>query len=100
MALPNKLDLQSWLVWGMKPLMRKQKFVWRRAHSPVPERNSAGICSALAIVLFALLWGLLALSPALLLAQSRPSPTPPPEPDGVTGGGYQINSSVELGFRS
>src|SRR5271166_68829 len=99
MALPNKLDLQSWLVWGMKPLMRKQKFVWRRAHSPVPERSSAGICSALAIVLFVLLWDLLALSPALLFAQS-PSPTPPAEPDGVTRGGYQIHSSVELGYRS
>ena len=29
-----------------------------------------------------------------------PSQTPPAEPDGVTSGGYQIHSSVELGYRA
>jgi hypothetical protein len=44
-------------------------------------------------------------SPQTLLAQTptpspAPTPAPPTAPDGVTGGGYQIHSSAELGFRS
>ena len=93
MALLIKFDLQSWPVWGQNPL------VWRRALSPVPERGWAGAYSALAIVLAVLCWNLIALSPGMLLAQS-PASQNPAEPDGVTGGGYQIHSSVELGYRS
>ena len=37
----------------------------------------------------------------MLFAQSSSAgQTPPAEPDGVTSGGYQIHSSVELGYRS
>ena len=39
-------------------------------------------------------------SPGWLVAQAPSAPaTPPAEPDGVTSGGYQIHSSVELGYR-
>src|ERR1700691_5477687 len=31
---------------------------------------------------------------------ASPTPAPPAEPDGMTRGGYQIHSSVELGYRS
>lgn len=38
---------------------------------------------------------------ALLFAQSPGAgQTPPPEPDGITSGGYQIHSSIELGGRA
>ncbi|MGA8216544.1 MAG: hypothetical protein WB799_23355 [Candidatus Sulfotelmatobacter sp.] len=44
---------------------------------------------------------LVASLPGILLAQSSSAnPAPPAQPDGVTGGGYQIHSSVELGYRS
>jgi hypothetical protein len=33
-------------------------------------------------------------------ASPAPSPAPPAEPDDVTRGGYQIHSSIELGYRS
>jgi hypothetical protein len=33
-------------------------------------------------------------------ASPTPSPAPPTEPDGVTAGGYQIHSSIEVGYRS
>ena len=33
-------------------------------------------------------------------ASPAPTPAPPAEPDGVTRGGYQIHSSIELGYRS
>lgn len=55
------------------------------------------------LLLAALMTGI----PGMLVAQSPPaspasaaaSPAPPAEPDGVTSGGYQIHSSIELGYR-
>jgi hypothetical protein len=46
---------------------------------------------------------MIVLSPEILFAQTppaSPTPAPPAEPDGVIHGGYQIHSSVELGYRS
>jgi hypothetical protein len=46
---------------------------------------------------------MIVLSTETLFAQTpaaSPTPAPPAEPDGVTRGGYQIHSSVELGYRS
>jgi hypothetical protein len=57
----------------------------------------------------ALLCALIVSFPEIVVAQApaaspAPSPTASPapstEPDGMTGGGYQIHSSVELGYRS
>jgi hypothetical protein len=48
-------------------------------------------------LLVAVLSGFLGASPALLFAQS---PSTPAAPDGVISGGYQIHSSVEVGYRS
>jgi hypothetical protein len=52
----------------------------------------------------------IALGMAMLLSSSEtilaqnspapPAPAAPVEPDGVTGGGYQIHSSIEFGYRS
>jgi hypothetical protein len=54
-----------------------------------------------------LLGAMIVSSPDKLFAQTpsasptaSPTPAPPAEPDGVTRGGYQIHSSVELGYRS
>jgi hypothetical protein len=52
------------------------------------------------IIVFAVVAGF---SPCQLLAQTPapiPAPTAPAQPDGVTSGGYQIHSSIELGYRS
>src|SRR5580704_1560202 len=40
---------------------------------------------------------ILAQSPA---ASPAPAPVPPAKPDGITSGGYQIHSSIELGYRT
>ncbi len=42
---------------------------------------------------------LVAPSPWLLAQAPSAAATPPAEPDGVTSGGYQIHSSVEIGYR-
>src|SRR5271156_4914848 len=78
---------------------------------PQAERNSAAIrgrckrriATAIAVLLCAIAMivgsseALFAQTPA---ASPAPAPVPPAEPDGITSGGYQIHSSVELGYRS
>ena len=59
----------------------------------------------IAIALAMLLCAMTVSSSETLFAQTptaspTPSPAPPTEPDGVTAGGYQIHSSVEVGYRS
>ncbi len=59
----------------------------------------------IALALAVLLGAMFASSSETLFAQTptatpTPAPAAPAEPDGVTGGGYQIHSSVELGYRS
>jgi hypothetical protein len=59
----------------------------------------------IAIALAALLCAMTVSSSETLFAQTptaspTPSPAPPTESDGVTAGGYQIHSSVEVGYRS
>jgi hypothetical protein len=69
------------------------------------ERSSADACgySKRRLALAVLLCAIIVSSPKTLLAQTpaaSPTPAPRAEPDGVTRGGYQIHSSVELGYRS
>ena len=95
MAPPRKLALQSLPVE-------------RRTSPPLQaERSSAAACGhskrQIAIALEVLLCAMIVLSTETLFAQTpaaSPTPAPPAEPDGVTRGGYQIHSSVELGYRS
>src|SRR6202167_2926182 len=59
------------------------------------------IAIALAVLLFAAIVWL----PETLFAQTStasptPAPAPPAEPDGVSGGGYLIHQSIEVGYRS
>ena len=59
----------------------------------------------IAIALSVLLCAMIVSSSETLFAQTpttspAPSPAPPSEPDGVTAGGYQIHSSIEVGYRS
>src|ERR1017187_3511780 len=87
----------------------------RRMPLPVPAKRCSAswasgkrrIATALAVLLCAVILS----SPQIGGAQTpaaNPSPAPtasptpasPAEPDGVTRGGYQIHSSVELGYRS
>jgi hypothetical protein len=58
-----------------------------------------------AITLMVLLCVMIVGSSETLFAQTpaaspTPAAAPPAEPDGITSGGYQIHSSVELGYRS
>ena len=85
-----------------------QDFFERRRRAQA-ERSSAVSCRTgtrrMATALAVLLCAMIASSPESLVAQNptaTPSPTParPAEPDGVTAGGYQIHSSIELGYRS
>ncbi len=77
----------------------------RRAQA---ECSSAVSCSdnrRMATAIAVLLCAMIASSPEVLFAQTStatPSPTSaqPAEPDGVTASGYQIHSSIELGYRS
>ncbi|MFZ1051544.1 MAG: hypothetical protein WAN41_12695 [Candidatus Sulfotelmatobacter sp.] len=73
------------------------------------ESNSAAVWGRgkrrIAIALAALLCAMIVWSSETLFAQTptaspTPAAAPPAEPDGVTSGGYQIHSSVELGYRS
>ena len=94
MALPGRIRLQS-----------SRGLVGGRALSPVPERSSAAVRTGLAIVFAVLLCAAFLFSPAVLFAQTTtasptPTPAPPAEPDGVTSGGYQIHSSLEVGYRA
>src|ERR1700722_12070983 len=53
-----------------------------------------------------MLWcAMIVWSPEMLFAQTPtaspiPAPAAPAEPDGITSGGYQIHSSIELCYRS
>jgi hypothetical protein len=89
MEPPTQLVLQSSLVKRCSPAA---------AAGPGKSRTA----TALALLLWA---AMVALSPNTLFAQTptaspTPAPAPPGEPDGVTRGGYQIHSSIELGYRS
>jgi hypothetical protein len=66
------------------------KFVYRRCKSRIAIARAAFLCA------------IVALSCETLVAQtSTASPTPAaPVQDGINSGGYQIHSSVELGYRS
>jgi hypothetical protein len=92
--------------------------------SPVPKRaylpdhgkgSSAAISSSgnsrIATALAVLLCAMIVSSSESLVAQSpsatpapvptaSPVPAPPAEPDGITRDGYQIHSSIEMGYRS
>ena len=71
-----------------------REFVWHSSQ----RQKSAFIALLCAIAM--IVWSsetLFAQTPA---ANPAPAAAPPAEPDGVTGGGYQIHSSVELGYRS
>jgi hypothetical protein len=65
--------------------------------------RAAAVAAVLCVVIMS--------SPEIVVAQApvatpapastaSPTPAPPAEPDGVTRGGYQIHSSVELGYRT
>jgi hypothetical protein len=92
-----KLERQFQIVWGraLSPACPERS---RRVHV---ERSWALATTALAIV-FAVL-AALASSPGMLFAQTptaTPTPVAPAPPDGIIRGGYQIHSSIELGYRS
>jgi hypothetical protein len=95
MALPREVMLHVSLVDRLASLRaRAESFAWGR-------RGGGRIAIVMVkIVLLALVVGL---SPGRLMTQTRtpnPAPTAPGEPDGVSSGGYQIHSSIELGYRS
>jgi hypothetical protein len=80
-----------------------------RSSAPPGRQEKGGASIALAVLLYAI--AIIVSSPEIVVAQTpaerpapvptaSPAPAPPAEPDGVTGGGYQIHSSVELGYRS
>jgi hypothetical protein len=78
-----------------------------RSRSVRAERRWSHVCAnrkrRRAIVLVVLLSTMIAGSSGALFAQTStasPVPARPAEPDGVISGGYQIHSSVELGYRS
>jgi hypothetical protein len=97
MEPPRKLALQSSLA---------ERRVSLRAQS---EHRSTAACAhsehritvALVVLLCAIMM-IVSLSETVFAQTPTPSPTPalPAEPEGVTRGGYQIHSSVELGYRS
>jgi len=81
----------------------------KRSWAPTGRQEKRGASIALAVLLYAI--AMIVSSPEIVLAQTpaerpapvptaSPAPAPPAEPDGVIGGGYQIHSSVELGYRS
>ena len=97
MELPRKFVQQSSLL---------EKRVSLRVQT---ESNSAAVWGRskrrIAIALAALLCAMIVWSSETLFAQTptaspTPAAAPPAEPDGITSGGYQIHSSVELGYRS
>jgi hypothetical protein len=97
MARPRKLVHQSLLINGPA-----SAFV----HA---EHSLAAACShskrRIAMALAVLLCAMIVSSPEILSAQTPTAnpaalPAPPTEPDGVTAGGYQIHSLIEVGYRS
>jgi hypothetical protein len=79
-----------------------QLFLGSFLTKPVALRRSLRAKSSdFTLVRAALALVLVVSSTGVLFAQSSgASQTPPAEPDGVTGGGYLVHSSVELGYRS
>ena len=71
-----------------------RKFV--RRSSQRQKRALAVLLCAIAMIL----WSSEILFAQTPTASPAPAAAPPAEPDGVTSGGYQIHSSVELGYRS
>ncbi|MGA3103731.1 MAG: hypothetical protein ABSD53_04570 [Terriglobales bacterium] len=95
MALPKEVVLHCSLVDPPASLRA-------RAESFASGRRCGGRIAIvmMKIMLVAVVTGW---SSGKLLAQTpapSPAPTAPAEPDGVTSGGYQIHSSIELGYRS
>jgi hypothetical protein len=97
MEPPRKLVQQSTLLEKRMPL------------SVQVESSSAAVWGQgkrlIGIALSVLLWAMIVSPSETLFAQTptaspTPSPAPPTEPDGVTAGGYQIHSSIEVGYRS
>ena len=84
--------------------MAPQKNLVQRCSSR-EKRASLRIALALLVCATATIAITIVCSPGKLFAQTptttpTPAPTPPAEPDGIASGGYQIHSSVELGYRS
>jgi hypothetical protein len=95
MEPPIKLVQQSSL------LERRASLQCDRGRAVARDRTKCQIPIALA----GLLYAMIVLPPERLFAQTptaspTPSPAPPTESDGVTAAGYQIHSSVEVGYRS
>ena len=95
MELTRKLVLQSSLV---------QRGASQCAQSKRSSADANGKRRT-AITLMVLLCATIVWSSETLFAQTptaspTPAAAPPAEPDGITSGGYQIHSSVELGYRS
>ena len=65
-----------------------------------PERSRRGCPAGHSAIIAVLLCSLFVTSPGTLFAQAPANPAPPAEPDGVIRAGYQIHSSVEVGYRS
>lgn len=85
-----------------------QRSLVERRNSAVTARTAR---SRTAAALTVFLWAaMMVSSPDPLFAQTppaspapapaNPSPAPPAEPEGVTYGGYQIHSSIDVGYRS
>jgi len=95
MEPPRKLALQSSLAQ-------------RRASQCAQSKRSSADANRkhrTAITLMVLLCTMIVWSSETLFAQTptaspTPAAAPPAEPDSITSGGYQIHSSVELGYRS
>src|SRR3984885_295147 len=93
----RKLALQTSLAarWArLRPQTESNSAAIRRRCKRRIATAIAGLLCAIAMIVW---------SSEALFAQTpaaSPSPPPPAEPDGITSGGYQIHSSIELGFRS
>jgi hypothetical protein len=91
-----------------RKLVLQSSLVQRRASQCAQSKRSSADANRkprTAITLMVLLFVMFVWSSETLFAQTpttSPTPTvvPPAEPDGITSGGYQIHSSVELGYRS
>src|SRR3984885_3965133 len=81
----------------------------KRSWAPTGREEKRGASIALAVLLYAI--AMIVSSPEIVLAQTpaerpapvptaTPAPAPPAEPDGMSGGGYLIHQSIELGYRS
>jgi hypothetical protein len=105
MKTPRKLALQ--------PSLLKKQASLRACAEPgrrlQKKSSSAAVCDhsprriAIALAAFLCAIAMIVSSSDTVSAQTptaTPAAAPPAEPDGVTSGGYQIHSSIELGYRS